>query len=82
MLREVRQATFHIEPHCFWPTSSSSMAVMRRAVLVKWWTSSGWRWTAQDGAFSVGEPLLEDLVASELVGPDGGWDVSPVGAVD
>ena len=35
----------------------------------------------EDGAFAVGEPFLEDLVAAELVVPDGGGDVAPVGAV-
>ena len=29
---------------------------------------------------SVGEPFLEDLVAAELVAPDGGGDVAPPGA--
>ena len=34
----------------------------------------------EDGALVVGEPLLEDLVAAELVAPDCGWDVAPEGA--
>ncbi len=29
---------------------------------------------AEDGALAVGEPLLEDLVTAEIVGPDGGGD--------
>ena len=29
---------------------------------------------AEDGALAVGEPFLEDLVATEFVGPDGGGD--------
>jgi len=33
---------------------------------------------AEDGLLAVGEPLLEDLVAAELVAPDGGGDVAPV----
>ena len=35
----------------------------------------------EDFMLAVGEPFLEDLVAAELVVPDGGGDVSPVGAV-
>ena len=35
---------------------------------------------AKDDAFAVGEPFLEDLVAAELVAPDGGGDVAPEGA--
>ena len=35
----------------------------------------------EDVALAVGEPLLEHLVAAELVAPDGGGDVAPVGAV-
>ena len=33
----------------------------------------------KNGALTVGEPLLEDLVAAEFVAPDGGGDVAPVG---
>ena len=33
----------------------------------------------EDGALPVGEPLLEDLVAAELVAPDGGGDVAQEG---
>ena len=29
---------------------------------------------AEDFVLSVGEPLFEDLVAAQLVGPDGGGD--------
>ena len=36
--------------------------------------------TAEDGALTVGEPFLENLVAAETVGPDGG-DVAPEGFV-
>ena len=36
---------------------------------------------AQDFVLAVGEPLLEDLVAAELVVPYGGGDVAPVCAV-
>ena len=36
---------------------------------------------AQDLPLPVGQPLLEDLVAAELVVPDCGGDVAPVGAV-
>ena len=35
----------------------------------------------EDGVFAVGEPFLEDLVAAELVAPDVGGHVAPVGAV-
>ena len=35
--------------------------------------------TAKDIAFPVGEPFLEDLVAAELVAPDGGGYVAPEG---
>ena len=35
----------------------------------------------EDFLFSVGEPLFEDLVAAQLVGPDVGGDVAPVGVV-
>ena len=35
---------------------------------------------SEDAAFPVGEPFLEDLVAAELVAPDGGGDVAPEGA--
>ena len=31
--------------------------------------------------FAAGEPFLEDLVAAEFVGPDGGGDVAPESAV-
>ena len=34
----------------------------------------------EDVALAVGEPFLEDLVAAELVAPDGGRDVAPPGA--
>ena len=34
----------------------------------------------EDVALPVGEPLLEDLVAAELVAPDGSGDVAPPGA--
>ena len=33
----------------------------------------------EDVVLSVGEPFLEDLVAAELVAPDGGGDVAPEG---
>ena len=33
----------------------------------------------EDGALAVREPLLEHLVASELVVPDGGGDIAPEG---
>ena len=36
--------------------------------------------TAEDVVLSVGEPFLEDLVAAELVTPDGGGDVAPPSA--
>ena len=35
----------------------------------------------EDFVLAVGEPFLEDLVAAELVVPDGGGDVAPVGAI-
>ena len=35
----------------------------------------------KDVAFAIGEPFLEHLVAAEFVGPDGGGDVAPEGAV-
>ena len=35
----------------------------------------------EDVSLAVGEPLLEHLVAAQLVAPDGGGDVAPVGAV-
>ena len=35
----------------------------------------------KDLAFPVGQPLLEDLVAAQLVVPNGGRDVPPAGAV-
>ena len=41
----------------------------------------GVKGAAEDGSLAVGEPLLQDLVAAELVFPDGGGDVAPVGAV-
>ncbi len=34
---------------------------------------------ANDIAFAVGEPFLENLIAAEPVGPDGGGDVAPEG---
>ena len=30
--------------------------------------------------FAVGQPFLEDLVTAQLVGPDGGGEVTPIGA--
>ena len=41
----------------------------------------GLEWTVENGAFAVGKPFLEDLVTAEFVGPDGGGDVAPEGAV-
>ena len=41
----------------------------------------GFEGTVEDVAFAVGEPFFEDLVATEFVGPDGGGDVAPEGAV-
>ena len=35
------------------------------------------QWPSKDIAFSVGQPLLESLVAAEPVVPDGGGDVAP-----
>ena len=35
--------------------------------------------SAEDLVLAVGEPLLEDLVAAQLVGPDGGGYVVPAG---
>ena len=34
---------------------------------------------SQNGAFAVGEPLLEYLTAAEPVAPDGGGDIAPEG---
>ena len=39
----------------------------------------GKEWTSKKGEFAVGEPLLEDLVAAEGVGPDIGGDGGPQG---
>ena len=33
----------------------------------------------EDGKLAVGEPFLEDLIAAELTGPDGGRYVAPEG---
>ena len=35
----------------------------------------------EDSALPVGEPLPEDLVATELVAPDSGRNIAPVGMV-
>ena len=36
--------------------------------------------TVEDRALTVGEPFLENLVASQFVAPDGSRDVAPEGA--
>ena len=36
---------------------------------------------AEQRLFAVGKPLLDDLVASDGVFPNSGWDVGPVGGV-
>ena len=36
---------------------------------------------AEDGAFAVGQPLLENLGAAEFVAPDRSGDVAPEGGV-
>jgi len=41
----------------------------------------GFEGAVEDGAFAVGEPFFEDLVAAEFVGPDRGGDIAPEGAV-
>ena len=39
----------------------------------------GYELSPEDLTFSVGEPLLEHLVPTEPVAPDGGGDVAPEG---
>ena len=41
----------------------------------------GLEWAAEDIVFAIGEPLFQNLVTAELVGPDGRRHVAPVGTV-
>ena len=41
----------------------------------------GLKLSPEDLMFSIGQPLLEHLVPTELVAPDGGGDVTPEGLV-
>ena len=63
------------------PLTTPNISAIRRAVSVKCCTSSRQQRSAQNPAFPVGEPLLEDLVAAELVVPHVHGDVAPIGVV-
>ena len=67
--------------HKSFNVTNSKIAPIRRTVSVKCCTSSGNRSRPRTLPFPVREPLLEDLVATELVVPDGGGDVTPVSPV-
>ena len=60
-------------------TDATDVAAIRLAVLAKCWTSSGDSARPKNTLFAVGEPLLEDLAAAELVAPEGGGGVAPEG---